>query len=158
MKKCLVFILFLFSQASIAMQAGSLDHMIGGILSVNHVDTDLEDGVAVNYNYALMFPSIGVEYANIDDGIANLFVGIGFSNLFQYQLGYGNEGKSRRIRSDLFLSSLFKGRKDNFSAPLMHPRREFASWYDRLSLSFSVTKYDDEAFDKQYQVGIGFVF
>lgn len=153
-KNIFLMVLLFYSPVSFSSQEATWDHMGGYVFGVNKVNFDVPSDVAVNVNFVAFFPSVGVEYIHGSNSLSNVFFGLGFSNLIQVQVGTGSEGFVKKIRSDLFLSSLFTSRKSTFSFPLMYPKRKNARWFDKLALSLSVTDYNHKI-GTIYQVGIG---
>lgn len=159
MKCIFVCICLVFSSGAISSQPGDFDHMGGYIFSVSHVkyeEFNYDGGISYNANFVGFFPSVGFEYIDSDFDITNLFLGIGFSNLIQLQVGTGSEGRITRVRSDLFVFSLFDSSKNEF--PLMFPNRKSAKWFDRIAMSVSLTEYEEVNLGRQMQLGFGFTF
>lgn len=159
MKHIFLYALLLLSCNAISSEQNDYDHMGGVIFSVSDVkykDFDYESDKSYNANLVAFFPSLGFEYVDSELGITNVFLGMGLSNLIQFQVGTGSEGRLTRVRSDLFVFNLFNESENKF--PFMFPNRKHAKWFQRLTLSMSLTEYETKYIGKQLQIGVGLTF
>jgi hypothetical protein len=144
----------------------------GTVISVGRVDPTENIGtgnffdinyssVAVNFGAATKkFGETPIRPSTISlspaDGerVNNVYAGIGFSRILQFQLGYGNHGDVLRLRSDFNFRAV-----SDFLARKSTPKDRMLL-ADRLTFSISVERYnddDEEIFDNATW-GIGLLF
>lgn len=135
---------------------GMFDSLMGVSVSANKLQyrkSENGDGHAYNLHAVLILPSFSVEHVSSNYTATNFFLGIGFANLIQFQVGNGEMGSLLRVRSDLyFLSYSRKGWDEPFFP--VDPK----SWSENLFVSFSYSKYHDEKIGGETQIGIGYKF
>lgn len=144
----------------------------GTVISVGRVDPTENIGtghyfdinyssVAVNFGAATkkfgdtpIRPSTNTNLPGDNERVNNVYAGIGFSRIFQFQLGYGNHGDVLRLRSDFNFRAVsdFLTRKSTPKDRLLLA--------DRLTFSISVERYndDDEDIFDNATWGVGLLF
>lgn len=103
-------------------------------------------------NYIAPFLNGGVSYKDFSDHVANAYVGVGISGLLQLQVGTGNQGNVKRIRTDINISRMV----DFFSG---RPRNRYnQSFGTRITFTFAGEEYQDDRRFDNFQAGIGLIF
>lgn len=93
------------------------------------------------------------EYRVSDEWVHNAYVGVGFSRLIQFQLGYGTEGQVFRVRSDFNYRAIV-----DFLTQTNTPKHRLTV-ADRLSFTLAAERYQGkhDAFNN-VNWGIGLLF
>lgn len=93
------------------------------------------------------------EYRVSDEWVHNAYVGIGFSRLIQFQLGYGTEGQVFRVRSDFNYRAIV-----DFLTQTHTPKHRLTV-ADRLTFTLAAERYQGkyDAFNN-VNWGIGLLF
>lgn len=103
-------------------------------------------------NYIHTFLNGGVSYKDFDDNVANAYVGVGISGLLQLQVGSGNQGNVKRIRTDINISRMI----DFFAG---RPRNRYnQSFGTRITFTFAAEEYSDDRRFDNFQAGLGLIF
>lgn len=144
----------------------------GTVISVGRVDPTENIGtgnffdinyssVAVNFGAATkkfgdtpIRPSTNTNLPGDNERVNNVYAGIGFSRIFQFQLGYGNHGDVMRLRSDFNFRAVA-----DFLTRTSTPKDRLLL-ADRLTFTVSVERYnddDEEIFDNATW-GVGLLF
>lgn len=115
-------------------------------------DTGFGTAPFFDVNYIDVFLNGGISYKHWDEDVTNAYVGIGLSGLVQLQIGDGNEGVVKRIRTDINISRMidfFGGRKRN------RYNQEFGT---RITFTFAGEEYQDDRRFDNFQAGLGLIF
>jgi hypothetical protein len=142
--------------------AGPLDpKIIPAILfSAGRVDSrndasGVGNGFFLDANYTRTFLNGGVSYKNfgLKDDLANVYVGVGISNILQLQEGLSTQGGLvTRVRHDLNLPALydfFTGTKRN---------RYNTSLGTRMTLTFALEHYQNDDRQDNFHIGVGLLY
>lgn len=169
--------LLLFCQPTLAEQKKYYKgvYMIRGtVVSVGRVDPteDINTGFFVDANYSSVALNAGVATKKFGDSpirpstindagepaaherVNNVYAGIGFSRVAQFQYGYGNHGSLIRLRSDFNFRSIV-----NFLTKTETPKDQLTLG-DRLTFTVSVERYQDSGEDifNNATWGVGLLF
>lgn len=90
-----------------------------------------------------------------DGPVFNAFVGTGYKQLVQFQVGYGTEGTIYRFHSQIDLASLFEFGMNLTDFKLQLPDSYHAYPNNRFVGSLSIEKYDGHDYLDNVSVGIG---
>jgi hypothetical protein len=136
------------------MDPDMLSGLVVGIGQAHSRDDKPGYGTALiaDANYIAPFLNGGVSYKDFDDHVANAYVGVGISGLLQLQVGSGNQGPVKRIRTDINISRMvdfFGGRKRN---------RYNQSFGTRITFTFAAEEYNDDRRFDNFQAGLGLIF
>ncbi|MCH8542596.1 MAG: hypothetical protein LAT61_03390 [Alcanivorax sp.] len=147
-------------------------HLIRGtVLSVGRVDPNasVETGFFVDANYSSVALNAGVGSKSFGDArsatpdadaervadkrVNNVYAGVGFGRIIQFQGGYGNQGELLRLRSDFNFRSIV-----DFLTQESTPRQRLLL-ADRITFTISVERYSgkDDAFNNATW-GVGLLF
>ncbi len=180
MKKITIWLLMLISGTAMADNPlvsnpyGGVHLIRGTVISAGRVDPSVNVGTGyfVDVNYTSVALNIGVASKKLgeapfklisqdrdEDALAakkrvnNVYVGLGFGRIIQYQFGYGNQGRLTRLRSDFNVRSI-----TDFMNQKSTPRSRL-TLADRLTFSVSVERYaGDEDIFNNFTWGVGLLF
>lgn len=113
------------------------------------------NGFFLDANYTRTFLNGGVSYKNfgLNDDLANLYVGVGFSKLLQLQAGISTQGGMvTRVRHDLNITSIsdfITGTRRN---------RYNTSLGNRLTLTFALENYQNDDRQDNFHIGVGLLY
>ena len=179
MNKIITILLFVMPFSLLSNSASANDrydgvHLIRGtVLSVGRVDpsTDVGTGFFVDANYTSVALNIGVATKKFGDSpfrsggptaedervadkrVNNVYAGVGFGRIIQFQGGYGNQGEVLRLRSDFNFRSI-----TDFLTQRSTPQQRM-TLADRITFTLAVERYSgkDDVFDNATW-GLGLLF
>lgn len=127
----------------------------GSYFDINYSSVAVNFGAATKkFGDTPIRPSTNTNLPGDNERVNNVYAGIGFSRIFQFQLGYGNHGDVMRLRSDFNFRAVadFLTRKSTPKDRLLLA--------DRLTFSVSVERYndDDEDIFDNATWGVGLLF
>jgi hypothetical protein len=127
----------------------------GHYFDVNYSSVAVNVGAATKkFGDTPLRPSTNSNLPGDNERVNNVYAGIGFSRIFQLQLGYGNHGDVLRMRSDFNFRAV-----SDFLARKSTPKDRLLL-ADRLTFSISVERYNDDKEDifDNATWGIGLLF
>lgn len=127
----------------------------GNFFDINYSSVAINFGAATKkFGDTPIRPSTNTNLPGDNERVNNVYAGVGFSRLFQFQLGYGNHGDVLRLRSDFNFRAV-----SDFLARKSTPKDRLLL-ADRLTFTISVERYndDDEDIFDNATWGIGLLF
>ncbi|MES2917560.1 MAG: hypothetical protein V4729_02965 [Pseudomonadota bacterium] len=140
--------------AHAAMDPDMLSGLVLGAGQAHSRDDETGFGTALfaDANYIAPFLNGGVSYKDFDDNVANAYVGVGISGLLQLQVGSGNQGNVKRVRTDINISRMIDFFGDR-------PRNRYnQSFGTRITFTFAAEEYNDDRRFDNFQAGLGLIF
>lgn len=140
--------------AHAAMDPDMLSGLVLGAGQAHSRDDETGFGTALfaDANYIAPFLNGGVSYKDFDNNVANAYVGVGISGLLQLQVGSGNQGNVKRIRTDINISRMIDFFGDR-------PRNRYnQSFGTRITFTFAAEEYNDDRRFDNFQAGLGLIF
>ncbi len=110
-------------------------------------------GYFLDVNYARTFVNMGVDYKNFtQEHAANAYVGIGFANLLELQVGDGTRGPVQRLRHDFNLTQIYDFMTGNHRSPYS------LTLDNRLTFTFAIERYSTHSELDNASIGFGLLY
>lgn len=124
-----------------------------GRAETNHNGSGVGSGFFLDGNYTRTFVNGGADYQEYGDvRVLNGYFGLGFSRLIQLQVGYGNNGVVRRIRSDFNLAAI-----TDFLTGRTRGRYE-RTLGSRFTFTVASETYADQPRLDNFHIGVGLLY